>query len=88
MAQDRFGEGGSVTFDQTMTIFSIAFGLLTAVTLGGFALLFTELRRLDTKIDSGMKEMRNEWKDQRLELAEEFRAQRAEALALITATKR
>jgi hypothetical protein len=77
-----------MTFDQTMTVFSMAFGLLAAVMLGGFALLFSELRRLDAKLDGSMTEWRKEWKQQRLELTEEFRAQRAEALALITAAKR
>jgi hypothetical protein len=76
-----------MTFDLVMTVFSITIALLATVTLGGFALLFTEIRRLDTKLDAGLKEMRNEWKRQRVELAEEFRAQRAEALALITAAK-
>jgi hypothetical protein len=66
--------------------------LWAAVTLGGFALLFSELRRLDTQLDGGLKEMRDgqnemrdEWRKQRLELAEEFRAQRAEVLAQTTA---
>ena len=54
--------------------FTAAFGVLAAFVVGGFALLFTEMRALDRKFD-----------ELRRDLAEEFRAQRAEVLAQTSA---
>jgi hypothetical protein len=50
--------------------FTVAFGVLASFVVAGFALLFTEMRALDRKFD-----------ELRRDLAEEFRAQRAEVLA-------
>ena len=50
--------------------FTVAFGILATFVVAGFALLFTEMRALDRKFD-----------ELRRDLAEEFRAQRAEVLA-------
>lgn len=58
--------------------FTVVFGVLATFTVAGFALLFTELRRLENKLESKIDELRRD-------LAEEFRAQRAEVLAQTTA---
>ena len=50
--------------------FTVAFGVPASFVVAGFALLFTEMRALDRKFD-----------ELRRDLAEEFRAQRAEVLA-------
>jgi hypothetical protein len=50
--------------------FTVAFGVLASFVVGGFVLLFTEMRALNRKFD-----------ELRRDLAEEFRAQRAEVLA-------
>ena len=54
--------------------FTVAFGVPASFVVAGFALLFTEMRALGRKFD----ELRHD-------LAEEFRAQRAEVLAQTTA---
>ena len=58
--------------------FTAAFAILATFVVAGFVLLFTELRRLEGKLDSGLKDLR-------VDLAAEFRAQRAELLAQTTA---
>jgi hypothetical protein len=58
--------------------FTVAFGILATFVVAGFALLFTEMRALDRKFDDKFNELRRD-------LAEEFRAQRAEVLAQTTA---
>jgi hypothetical protein len=73
----------TMTFDQFVAIFSTALGVLIAMTLGGFLLLYRELRRTNSKLD----EMLEEWKSQQLALAEAGRARRAEISALINDSK-
>jgi len=58
--------------------FTVAFGVLASFVVAGFALLFTEMRALDRKFDEKFAELRRD-------LADEFRAQRAEVLAQTTA---
>ena len=58
--------------------FTAAFAILAAYLVGGFALLFTELRRLEEKLERGLKDLR-------VDLAAEFRAQRTEVLQQTTA---
>jgi hypothetical protein len=72
-----------MTFDQFVAVFSTALGVLIAMALGGFLLLYRELRRINTKLD----EMLEEWKSQQLALAEAARARRAEISALINDSK-
>jgi hypothetical protein len=61
-----------------VTTFTASFGIFAAFVIAGFVLLFSEIRRLETKIDGGFTALRND-------LAEEFRAQRAEVSAQVTA---
>ena len=56
----------------------IAFTAAFAFVVGGFALLFTELRRLEEKLERGLKDLR-------VDLAASFRAQRTEVLQQTTA---
>jgi hypothetical protein len=59
----------------------ITLDVLAAIFLVGFALLFTELRRLETKVEAQGNALNTKFDDLRRDLAEEFRAQRAEVLA-------
>jgi hypothetical protein len=68
-----------------ISIFTASFGVFAAFIVGGFVLLFSELRRLEGTLDNGLVEARREWRDQRAEMQQEFRAQRAEVLAQTTA---
>ena len=61
-----------------VTTFTASFGIFAAFVIAGFVLLFSEIRRLETKIDSGFTALRHD-------LAEEFRAQRAEVGAQVAA---
>jgi hypothetical protein len=61
--------------------FSIAFGVLATFVVAGFVLLFTELRRLGNKVEAQTGALNTKFDDLRRDLAEEFRAQRAEVLA-------
>jgi len=61
-----------------VTVFTASFGIFAAFVIGGFVLLFSEIRRLEVKIDSGFTGLRHD-------LAEEFRAQRAEVGAQVAA---
>ena len=54
--------------------FTAAFAIFATFVVAGFALLFTELRRIETKFETEIRGLRRD-------LAEEFRAQRAEVLA-------
>ena len=65
--------------------FTATFALLSTFVVGGFALLFTEMRRLENKFDRALDRLDSKLNDQRRDLAEEFRAQRAEVLAQTTA---
>jgi hypothetical protein len=65
--------------------FTGAFALLATFVVAGFALLFTEMRRLEGKLDGAITGFRGEVSGLRHDLAEEFRAQRAEVLAQTTA---
>jgi hypothetical protein len=58
--------------------FTITFGVLATFVVAGFALLFTELRRIEAKLETEIRGLRRD-------LAEEFRAQRTEVLAQTTA---
>jgi len=49
--------------------------------VAGFVLLFTELRRLENKVEAQGNALNTKFDDLRRDLAEEFRAQRAEVLA-------
>ena len=49
--------------------FTAAFAILAPFVGAGFVRLFTELRRLEAKLDTGLKDLR-------VDLAAEFRAQR------------
>lgn len=68
-----------------MTIFTAAFALLAAVVIGGFALLFSELRRLDAKFDAKFAASDQRFAELRRDLAEDLAAQRADADRRITA---
>jgi hypothetical protein len=70
----------------------IALGILAAVTLGGFALFAVLLQRIDnridrleTKFDSLETKFHTEFAGLRRDLGEEFRAQRAEVAAQVSA---
>jgi hypothetical protein len=70
----------------------IALGILAAVTLGGFALFAVLLQRIDnginrleTKFASLETKFHTEFAGLRRDLAEEFRAQRAEVSAQVSA---
>jgi len=68
-----------------VTTFTASFGLFAAFVIAGFVLLFSEIRRLETKIDGGFAGLRTEMAEQRATMAEEFRAQRAEVSAQVAA---
>jgi len=68
-----------------VTVFTASFGLFAAFVIGGFILLFSEIRRLETKLDSGFAGLRTEMAEQRAEMQQEFRAQRAEVSAQVAA---
>jgi hypothetical protein len=65
------------------------FAVLAALIIGGFGLfafMFQRLEgRLDTRINALETEMRDGFKELRRDLAEEFRTQRAEVAAQVTA---
>jgi hypothetical protein len=63
-----------MTIDLTLSIFSAALAIIVTVMIGGFALVFVQFQRLETKFDVLSTKMDNE-----------FRIQRQEVTALVTA---
>jgi hypothetical protein len=54
--------------------FTAAFAILATFVVAGSVLLFSEIRRLERKIDDGLTGLRGEIGGLRRDLAEEFRA--------------
>jgi hypothetical protein len=63
------------------TAFTATFAVFATFVVAGFVLLFTELRRLETKVEAQGGALNTRFDELRRDLAEEFRAQRAEVLA-------
>ena len=61
------------------------FGGLAALIIGGFGLFAFMFQRLETRLDASIDRVDTELKDLRRDLAEEFRAQRAEVAAHVSA---
>lgn len=77
-----------MTIDQTFTLFLTTYALLAAIMAGGFTLVFMELHRVHNKldkIDDRFGKIDEKFDKLRVDLAEEFRAQRAEVSAQTTA---
>jgi hypothetical protein len=64
-----------------VTAFTATFAVFATFVVAGFVLLFTELRRLENKVEAQGNALNTKFDDLRRDLAEEFRAQRAEVLA-------
>jgi hypothetical protein len=61
------------------------FSVLAALIVGGFGLFAFMFTRLETRLDRRMDRLEDEIKELRRDLAEEFRNQRAEVAQQITA---
>jgi hypothetical protein len=68
-----------VTVD--VTAFTATFAVFATFVVAGFVLLFTELRRLETRLETQIGTLNGKFDELRRDLAEEFRTQRAEVLA-------